>query len=58
MKIGDRVFFFVKHGIGEFGRVVKINDDSRLIIMGDNSGYYSALPTEVVIIGTRTEDPS
>lgn len=51
LKIGDRVFFTENHGLGVFGNVVKIDNDSqRLFVMADDMRLYEIFGDRVTNI--------
>ena len=54
-KIGDRVFFIGKHGLGYFGNVEKIDHDSQmLLVRTDDMQLYKIFSNKVTLLKHRT----
>ena len=53
-KIGDRVFFIGKHGLGIFGNVEKIDHDGqRLLVRADDMRLYEIFGDSVTLLKHR-----
>lgn len=50
-RIGDRVFFTGKYGLGYFGNIVKIDqDDQRLLVRTDDMQLYKIFGDKVTFL--------
>ena len=53
-KIGDRVFFIEKHGLGVFGNVEKMDHDGqRLLVRTDDMQLYEIFGDKVTVLTRR-----
>lgn len=53
-RIGDRVFFTGKYGLGYFGNVEKINhDNQRLLVRTDDMRLYEIFGDNVTLLKHR-----
>ena len=53
-KIGDRVFFTGKHGLGVFGNVEKMDHDGqRLLVRADDMRLYEIFGDTVTLLKHR-----
>ena len=53
-KIGDRVFFIGKHGLGVFGNVEKMDHDGqRLLVRTDDMQLYEIFGDKVTVLTRR-----
>ena len=53
-KIGDRVFFTEKHGLGIFGHVVKVDHDGQmLLVRTDDMKLYEIFGDNVTLLKHR-----
>lgn len=55
-KIGDRVFFIEKHGLGIFGHIVKVDHDGQmLLVRADDMQLYKISGDKVTLLNIECE---